>query len=340
MTRSSPPAGKRSALTLHLDAVPVAAIACQNRLTTAWGDGCLRHFVPGQPPSCLQVHAGAILALAADSGDGDAVLSGGDDGMFARVDTLGAQVLARFPGQWVEHVDAAVDGSRACAVARRVHLWEPDGRVHVLEHPSSVGGIAFDPAGHHLAVAHYGGITLWTRASDGWHASQLACRGSHLAVTWSPDGRFVLSSMQEGAMHGWRVADQLQIHIAGYARKVRQWCWLGDASWLASGGSNAAILWPFDTADGPMQRSPLTLFDDDAQALVGAVCALPAPPRILAGRSDGSVLLGDPLAPEQWYTLRQPGRAPVALLAVLPAPQWLLVAHTDGEVLWLPLQLP
>lgn len=332
------PRQAHSGLTLHLDAVPVAVVACAAQLVTAWGDGNLRYFARQQPPSCLQVHAGAILSLAADAGGG--VLSGGDDGVFAHVDARRIQVLARFPGRWVEHVAGAVDGSRACAVGRQVHLWEADGRPHVLEHPSSVGGIAFDPAGGRLAASHYGGVTVWTRADGHWRASPQACRGSHLAVTWSPDGRFVLSSMQEGAVHGWRVADPMQLHIGGYASKIRQWGWVGAAPWLVSGGASAAILWPFDTDAGPMQRAALQLFDDDAQTLVTAVGTLADPPRVLAGRHDGSVLLGDPGDPLRWYALPAAGRAPVALLAVLPVPHWLLVAHADGDVLWMPLQLP
>ncbi|PPV06518.1 hypothetical protein XBLMG947_2695 [Xanthomonas bromi] len=325
-------------ITVGVDATPVRAVVCGAQLATAWGDGCLRRFARGQPPTCLQVHEGAILTLAADADGG--VLSGGDDGVFARGDAVGLQVLAQFPGKWVDHVDAAADGGRACAVGRQVHAWGSDGQVQVLEHPSSVGGIAFDPSGQRLAVTHYGGLTVWTRATDGWRPTPFACRGSHLGVTWSPDGRFVLSSMQEAALHGWRVADHAQLHIAGYASKVRQWGWVGPTLWLVSGGTAPALLWPFDGPDGPLRRAPLTLFDDGSGTMVEAVCTLPDAPRVLVGRSDGSVLLGDPRTPQQWHTLQHPGRAPVALLAVLPAPHWLLVAHADGEVLWLPLQLP
>ena len=33
----------------------------------------------------------------------------------------------------------------------------------------------------------------------------LEWKGSHIDVTWSPDGRFVVTSMQENALHGWRL---------------------------------------------------------------------------------------------------------------------------------------
>ena len=33
-------------------------------------------------------------------------------------------------------------------------------------------------------------------------------KGSHLDVTFSPDGRFLVTSMQENALHGWKLADK------------------------------------------------------------------------------------------------------------------------------------
>ncbi|WP_052687865.1 WD40 repeat domain-containing protein [Xanthomonas albilineans] len=337
-TSTSIPTQSATGFTMQVDAVPVAAVMCGTRLVTAWGDGSVRRFAREQAPDRVQVHDGAILTLAADATGG--LLSGGDDGVFAHLDATGQQVLARFPGQWVEHVAASADGHYACAVGRQVHLWRTDGSTQVMDHPSSVGGIAFDPNGQRLAVTHYGGATVWTHAPGDWTPTPLACRGSHLGVTWSPDGRFVVSSMQETALHGWRVGDALQLHIAGYATKVRQWCWVGTKPWLASSGATSAVLWPFDGINGPMQRAPLTLFDTPQQDLVSALCTLPDQPRILAGRTDGSVLLGEPAIPERWHVLRPPGNAAVALLAILPEPHWLLVVHDDGQALWMPLLLP
>ncbi|UXA69783.1 WD40 repeat domain-containing protein [Xanthomonas prunicola] len=323
---------------LRIDAVPVAAAVSGGRLATAWGDGCIRHFARQQAPDCMQVHDGAILALAADDAGG--LLSGGDDGVFARTDAAGMQVLAHFPGQWVEHVAVSAEGGQACAVGRRVHLWDAAGGNQVLEHPSSVGGMAFDRSGRCLAVAHYGGLTLWTRDGPEWSAASLACRGSHLGVIWSPDGRYVLSSMQEQAVHGWRVADGMQLHIAGYPGKVRQWSWIEPMPWLASGGATAALLWPFDGKNGPLQRTPLALFQDDGQSLVSALCTLPGRATVLAGKSDGSILMGEATTPQQWHVLRHAGGTPLTLLAVLPEPHWLLAAHADGAVLWMPLLPP
>ncbi len=324
-------------LSLHIDAVPVAAAAVGAALYSAWGDGCVRVFRRAQAPECVPVHRGAILALIGDGAGG--VLSGGDDGLFARLDGNGMQALARLPGRWIDHVAASADGSRACAAGRQVYLWDADGDEHELAHPSGIGGMAFDHRGTRLAVAHYGGVTLWTRAGRKWQSHLLDCRGSHLAVTWSPDDRFVMSSMQESALHGWRVADRMPLHISGYPAKVKQWAWAGDRPWLVTSGAAPALLWPFDRSNGPMQRPPLALFEDDP-APVSAVCAVAGQETVLAGKADGSVLIANPAEPKRCGLLRHAGGAAVTLLAVLPDPDWLLAADADGGVLWAALHLP
>ena len=44
----------------------------------------------------------------------------------------------------------------------------------------------------------------------------LEWKGSHLDVIASPDGRFLVTSMQENALHGWRVADSRNMRMTGY----------------------------------------------------------------------------------------------------------------------------
>ena len=37
--------------------------------------------------------------------------------------------------------------------------------------------------------------------------AKLTWAGSHVALVWSPDGKFLISAMQENQLHGWRVID-------------------------------------------------------------------------------------------------------------------------------------
>ena len=70
-------------------------------------------------------------------------------------------------------------------------------------------GLAFLPKGYRLAAAHYNGVSLWFPNADAT-PQLLEWKGSHLDATVSPDGRFLVTSMQENALHGWRLADAPQ----------------------------------------------------------------------------------------------------------------------------------
>ena len=82
-------------------------------------------------------------------------------------------------------------------------------------------GLAFQPKGFRLAATHYNGATLWFPKVEG--APQiLEWKGAHLDVTFSPDGRFLVTSMQENALHGWRLSDSRNMRMTGYpARRAR-----------------------------------------------------------------------------------------------------------------------
>ena len=84
-------------------------------------------------------------------------------------------------------------------------------------------------------------------------------KGSHLDVTVSPDGRFLVTSMQENALHGWRIADRKDMRMSGYPAKTRSLSWSFDGHWLATSGADAAIIWPFKDKDGPMKKAPLRM---------------------------------------------------------------------------------
>ena len=82
--------------------------------------------------------------------------------------------------------------------------------------PSTARGLAFAPKGYRLAISHYNGATLWFPNVEA-KPEILEWKGSHLDVTWSPDARFVVTSMQENALHGWRLQpDKGHMRMSGY----------------------------------------------------------------------------------------------------------------------------
>jgi WD40 repeat protein len=196
---------------------------------------------------------GAILVAA---GDGTRLLTGGDDGRVVATTPDGkTRELAQAPG-WVDALALHPSGGIAFASGRKVAALDDKGRAKTWEAPSSARGLAFAPKGYRLAVAHYGGATLWFPNLD-TAPEPLTWKGSHIDVTWSPDARFVVTSMQENAMHGWRLQpDRGHMRMTGYAGKPRSFSWSFGGAWLATSGADAAIVWPFGSKEGPTGKAP------------------------------------------------------------------------------------
>ena len=118
---------------------------------------------------------------------------------------------------------------------------------------------------------------------------QLEWKGSHLGATVSPDGRFLVTTMQEPMLHGWRLADRKHMRMSGYAARVTSFGWTLGGRWLATSGSDQIILWPFQSKDGPMGKQPRLLAPTEQR--VEVVACHPKQDIVAAGYSDGMVLL-------------------------------------------------
>jgi hypothetical protein len=44
------------------------------------------------------------------------------------------------------------------------------------------------------------------------------------------------------------------MRMSGYPSKTRSFSWSGDGKWLATSGAEAAIIWPFESKEGPWAR--------------------------------------------------------------------------------------
>ena len=141
-------------------------------------------------------------------------------------------------------------------------------------------------------------------------------KGSHIDVTWSPDGRFVVSTMQESALHGWRLSDGKDMRMGGYPAKVRSLAFLSRGRLMASSGAPAAVVWPFSGADGPMGKEAAEVaFKEGSE--VCRVAAAPGATRLAGGRTDGSVWVAD-LEGQGVRELVAPGGSPISALALSP----------------------
>jgi WD40 repeat protein len=225
----------------------------KNTLALGLGDGAVV-LVRGAETHRVEAHPNA--GLLTGSSDGNRFVTGGDDGRVAATGADGAiETLAESKGAWIDSLAINKDGSVAYGAGKRVIVRDGK-REKVLELASAARGIAFAPKGYRLAIAHYNGATLWFPNTEA-KPELLEWKGSHLDITWSPDARFIVTSMQENALHGWRlVPDKGNMRMSGYPSKTRSVSWSGDGKWLATSGAEAAILWPFESKEGPMGKQP------------------------------------------------------------------------------------
>jgi WD40 repeat protein len=250
----------------------------------ALGDGVVL-FIDESGERRVAAHEGAVISAASD---GRALVTGGDDGKVLRFAASGEPEPIGEAKGWVDAVALGPDGAVAWSAGKQVSARDAKGDVRTFETPSSARGLAFAPKGYQVAVARYGGVSLWFPRVAG-APKELLWKGSHLDVTVSPDGRFVVTTMQENALHGWRTADGAHMRMSGYPGKVRSTAWTADGKWLATAGADAAILWPFAAKDGPMGKAPKELGVRPAR--VSRVAAHPRAAVVALGYEDGCVLI-------------------------------------------------
>lgn len=235
------------------------------------------------------------LLCATPSLDRTRLLTGGEDGKVASLAADGtASVLATYPRKWMTAIASGPNNSAAFASGKSAWYRDSSGKVQEHVQPRSVEGVAFAPKGARLALAHYDGVTLvWAGAAG--KPVDLEWKGAHIGVCFSPDGRYVVSTMQENALHGWRLEDGKHMRMTGYPTKVKSWSWSAKGRFLATSGAEAAIVWPFHGKDGPMGKAPLEL-GTRANVMVTAVACHPAEEICAVGYDDGMILavrLGD-----------------------------------------------
>ena len=315
---------------------PVTTSVCAGEgVAAGFGDGVVRFFKPSSEPVAIQAHSGVVLSLTADEASGS-VLTGGDDGKFLRIFPDGTvKELANFGSRWVDCV-AVGPSFYACSSGRAAHVWRAGfSAAQVFEHPSTVSGLSFDKRAQRLAVAHYGGATVWKRGERRWKSSKLIWKGSHGAVGFSPDGKYLVTAMQENALHGWRLRDKANMSMSGYPAKVKSFTWAGSAPYLATSGADHAICWPFDGKDGPMGRPPETCAYGGGKQLCTAVTGLVGYNNVFAGFADGSVLAGRLSGDDTSKDLVAKGSSGTPVMALSITPDgWLFVGEELGRVLW------
>jgi WD40 repeat protein len=283
----------------------------------------------------VPVHGGGILASVSD---GSSIVTGGDDGKVVATNPAGeSETLATdLKRRWIDHV-AITHDSVAWSCGKQAFVRTAKGGnkgERSIELPSTVGGLAFAPKGFRLAVAHYNGATLWFPNAPDAKPETLEWKGSHLDATFSPDGRFLVTAMQEPTLHGWRLVDGKHMRMSGYSSKVRSLSWGPGSKWLATSGASQLVVWPFAGKDGPMGKNPKVL--SPAEQRISAVAAHPRQEVCAAGFEDGMILLTR-IEDGAEVLARNHAASPVTALAWNAAGNRLAFGTEDGEAGVIPL---
>jgi WD40 repeat protein len=261
---------------------------------------------PDGEPRRVSVHGGAILSTAAD---GKRILTGATNAKGE------SQTLATDPKhRWIDQLALGPDGAVAWSAGKTAFVQQAKDKnkePRQFEAPSTVGGLAFLPKGFRLTLAHYNGATLWFPNAAQAEPERLEWKGSHLGVTVSPDGRFLVTSMQEPMLHGWRLADGQHMRMSGYSSRVLSFAWTVGGRFLATSGATQIILWPFHTKDGPMGKQPRLLAPSEHR--VSTVACHPTQEIVAAGYEDGMILLVR-MEDGAEILAKRPGEAPITAL--------------------------
>lgn len=275
----------------------------------ALADGTVHRLDHGHKTA--EVHDGLLCAVP--SLDNGMLLTGGEDGKVAELSPDGTvKLLAEAGRKWITSIAAGPQGAVAYATGRTATVRLGDGKTRAFECQRSVEGLAFAPKGMRLGIARYNGATLTFPATEG-KPVELEWAGAHTGITFSPDGNYVVTTMQENALHGWRLSDGRHMRMAGYPAKIKSFSWVAKGRWLATSGAPAAIVWPFTGKDGPMGKAPAEL-GTRGDAMVTNVACHPAEEIVAIGYQDGMVLVAR-IADQKEVLLRRPGKGAITSMA-------------------------
>lgn len=278
-----------------------------------------------------EAHSGLLTAIKDDHTQ--TLLTGGEDGKVLRIAHDGSiNELAHVPRKWISVLAAGPQGAVAYAHGKSAFVRLSNGTVYEYAEERSVEGLAFAPKGLRLAISRYNGVTLRFVGAES-KPVDLEWKGAHTGVSFSPDNRFIVTSMQENALHGWKLdgagTDTRHMRMTGYPAKVKSTSWSAKGKWLASSGAPAAIVWPFAGKDGPMGKAPQEL-GTRANIMVTQVAFHPAEEVLAIGFIDG-MILAVRIADGKEALLRRPGKGAITSMGWSASGKLLCFASEAGD---------
>ncbi|MGN6422288.1 MAG: WD40 repeat domain-containing protein, partial [Asticcacaulis sp.] len=186
------------------------------------------------------------------------------------------------------------------------------------------------PKGRKLYCATYNGVAVWFARIAGQKPQMLTWAGSHTKIAIAPSGDYVLTAMQENALHGWRVRDSKDMRMGGYPAKIKSMSFFAKGKLLATAGAMGAVVWPFLKPTGPMGEEASEINPQES-TLVSVVAGAAQDTLLAAGTEDGRVWLAELQSTGIDWVKAEKG-SPITALALSNEANRLLIGDEDGSV--------
>lgn len=316
----------------HFEAYVIAAIFDElDAPIIALADG---RVVFPDDDKIVEAHPDASILCAVAHPSGLGIITAGDDGrvVWTTAET-GASQIAKHQGLWIDTICAnQKEQMIAYASGKKVYVkaLAKSDEPRLLSHDHSVSSLCFDVSGRKLYCATYNGVNVWFSRIAEQKPQKLYWAGSHTGIAASPDGKFVMTAMQDNELHGWRLSDSKDMRMGGYPAKIKSMHFFAKGKLLATAGANGAVVWPFLRANGPMgeQASEINAVDGAFVTVVhGAVEA----PLLAAGLDDGRVWMGDLQSTGVEWIKREKGPS-ITALGISATDDRLIIGDEDGFV--------
>jgi WD40 repeat protein len=298
------------------DGARIAAAAASGPIAVfSSDDGSKRHEFPGHDPgtNVLAWEPSSESASPA-SGLGRALASGGQDGAVKFWDAAAGQHTAtvKLGAGWVEHL-AWGSSTLAAACGRKFALLNGDGSTrHAFDEAAkTISALVWRPtlldsgtSANRLALAFFGGVRL-IDADDYSILKEFPYANGIQALTWSPDGKWLVSGNQDPSVHLWIPDRDEELQMSGFEGKVKYLSFDSTSRWLATSGGRDVSVWDCSGA-GPEGREPATLSHETP---VCAIAFQRSHGLLASAAKDGVVQLW---SPERARPLRATIRLPAA----------------------------